>query len=140
MSKSAALRFVFALGLVFVSLASVGCGAGSSVSGKVTADGKPVTGGSITLAPVATSGDEAAGAPVAAPVNSDGTFSIPEKTVTGKHRVMYSPPSVESPEWDGYGTPPKAPEQPYAGMTAKETEVEITSGSKNLAVELVPGQ
>jgi len=139
-SQQAAWKFLLAIGLMATPAMFIGCGAGSSVSGNVTAEGQPVTGGSVTLLPVATKGAEAEGAPIAAPVNSDGTFSIPEKTVAGKHKVMYSPPSVEEPEWDGYGTPPKKPTIPYAGMSPKETEVDITGGSNQLTIELVPGK
>lgn len=129
------------LALSVSALGLTGClSSTNAVSGTVTADGQPVTGGSITLAPVAEGGStQAAGGPVSASVGPDGKFKIAEGTVAGKHRVMFSPPSVEQPEWDGYGTPPKQNPVPYAGMTAKEPEVDIKAGNNDLKIELVQG-
>jgi hypothetical protein len=120
----------------------VGCGNGGPatepVSGKVIANGQPVTGGSLTFAPV--SDEPAAPAqPAVAIVNPDGTFKIEEGAVAGKHRLLYSAPSVDwqAPDWDGKGAPPQPPKNPYAGLTPKVAEIEVKPGVNEVEVELV---
>ena len=124
----------------------VGCsgGAVASVSGTVTAEGAPVTGGNITLVPVAASADPAAAGksgtgPVSAEIKPDGTFKFTDNASAGKHRVMYSSPSVEweAPEYDGVGPPPVGPPIPYSGMKPKDEEVTVEAGPNTLTIELV---
>src|SRR5687768_5614714 len=92
-----------------VAAVVAGCGGGgntSSVTGKVVANGQPVTEGSITFMPV----DGKAGQPAGGEVQADGSFKMKtenkEGAVVGKHTVSYTPKQIESPEWDGYGAPP----------------------------------
>lgn len=141
MSKFYALHLTCCLALSGFALGFSGClSSTNAVSGTVTADGQPVTSGTITLAPVAAGGSsEAAGGPVSGAIGPDGKFKVAEGTVVGKHRVMFSPPAVEQPEWDGYGTPPAKVPVPYEGMVAKESEVDIKAGTNELTIELVKG-
>jgi hypothetical protein len=122
----------------------IGCGSGGvskgTVKGKVVANGQPVTGGSITFV----STDPASGAtPASGEVKSDGTFEMMttkpgDGAPIGKHTVSFSPPFVEQPEWDGYGTQPPQKEVPYVGLVPKETTVEVKSGANEITIELVP--
>lgn len=125
-------------GFVFVA----GCNHGPAtapVKGKVVAAGQPVTGGSLTFAPI-TDSPNATSAPVIAAVKPDGSFEVAGGAVEGKFQVMYEPPSVEwnAPEWDGRGSPPQAPPTPFAGMTPKDKEVTFNSTANELSVELIP--
>src|SRR5687768_5398937 len=93
--------FLAVAGLIFLT----GCGAKTStVSGKVTYQGQPVTGGSVTLMPQ--SGGEgtpaASGKPAAANVQPDGSFTMAPGTDAGgaspgMNRVVYSAPVTELP-------------------------------------------
>ncbi len=123
--------------------AAVGCGAGggkASVSGKVLAGGQPVTSGSITFMPI---NSEGGASPASGEIKPDGTFVMgtekpADGVAVGKHSVSFSAPSVEQPEWDGYGTPPAAKEVPYANLVPKQTELEVQAGANDITVELVP--
>lgn len=129
--------------LVMVAVVAVaGCGGGgntSSVTGKVVANGQPVTAGSITFMPV----DGKDAQPAGGAIQSDGTFKMmtdnKEGASIGKHQVSYVPPQLEAPEWDGYGQQPPTPTSPFQGMVPKETQVEVKSGTNDLTIELVPG-
>lgn len=130
--------------LVIVA-AMMGCGpagpARSAVKGTVKApDGKPVEGGALVFAPMTTD-INAATAPVTTVIKPDGTFEVQGGIVAGKHKVMFEAPTIqyEPKEWDGKGTPPVAPVSPYAGMKAKQPEVEISaSGPNDLTIDLLP--
>lgn len=118
-----------------------GCGqsgpARSPVAGKVTLDGQPVKGGSLTFAPITTEAN-APSAPVIAKVKDDGTFEVAGGAVAGKQRVMYDPPPSGwvAPEWDGKGAPPQEPPSPYANMAPKNAEVDFTSTANDITIEL----
>ena len=132
-----------ALLVVFGTL--VGCGesgpARTAVKGTVkTADGKPVEGGNLTFAPI-TSDVNAPSSPVSTVIKPDGTFEVEGGVVAGKHKLMYEAPTIQydPPTWDGKGSPPVAPVSPYAGMKAKQGEVDISASAPNdLTVELTP--
>lgn len=139
------IESVLSVALLIVTAALVGCGqsgpARSAVKGTVKApDGKPVEGGALVFIPV-TSDANAPSAPVTATINKDGTFEVQGGVVAGKQRVMFEAPTIQydPPEWDGKGTPPAAPVSPYAGMKAKQQEVDISaSGPNDLTIELLP--
>jgi len=137
--RSLTVTLALALGV----LAIVGCGGGPAtekVTGTITANGQPVTGGTISFAPVA-EGAVATVEPMSATVGSDGTFSL--GVVAGKNRVMYYAPPVEqgeAQEWDGKGKPPETNKSPYDGLRAEPSEVEIKSGKNELTFELVPAR
>ncbi|PQO45840.1 hypothetical protein C5Y93_11320 [Blastopirellula marina] len=114
-----------------------GCGANSglaNVSGTVTADGKPVTGGTITYIP------SAEGKPGSGEVQADGTFTITtykdgDGAVVGEGTISYTAPSVEIPEDLQPGQP--LPSSPYSGLKPSDPKVSIQSGKNTLTVELV---
>lgn len=138
-------------GLSVSFLGVLGCGADSGpprapVTGTVTHDGSPVSGGSITFAPIGSEQTEA-GKPATGVVQSDGTFKLGtykpgDGAVIGKHRILYSPPSTgtgeaEVPEGEHAENPPPSP---YAGLVADPAEIEVASGENKIEVKLVkPG-
>jgi hypothetical protein len=144
MRSESVRRFLWIAASLVAAAAVVGCGASggtkSQVTGKVVANGQPVTEGSITFMPV---DGKAGSAPSGGEVQADGTFKMmtenKEGASIGKHSVSYTPKQVEVPEWDGYGTQPAAPKSTFAGLVPKETQVEVKSGANDLTIELVPG-
>ncbi len=139
------LGCVLAIGAVALS----GCGSAGDfptapVSGKVTYDGQPVTGGSITFAPISTGNELKVGQPASGVVQQDGTFVLGTQSendgaVIGRHRVLYSPPAPEPVESSGAGGHSQAPPSPYAGLTPKEAEVEVQKGNNTFEIELIKG-
>jgi hypothetical protein len=117
------------------STALIGCGGGgaASVSGKVTYKNEPVKGGSLTFIPVGDKGTAEAGKPAAADVDAEGRYRV--SASTGKHRVNYSPPSVDPGRELKPGEAP--PPSPYKGLTPVQPEIEIKSGGSTLDIELV---
>ena len=128
----------------------MGCGssgpAKAPVTGKVTHKGQPVTGGTLTFAPMASADATAGkpGKPATGKIQQDGSYTLgtdseSDGAFVGRHRVLYSAPTTEweTPGWDGKGKPPKPPVSPYARLHTKETEVEVTSGSNEINIELV---
>jgi hypothetical protein len=110
------------------------------VKGKVTHQGQPVKGGSITFQPVGVEGAKAGvkGKPATGEVKDDGTFVLStygkgDGAVVGKHRVMYMPTIAGAQSYDEKPKP-----SPYAGLAPKEKEVEVKSGPNEIAIELVP--
>ncbi len=136
---------VFGLLLVVLSLQLVGCGGGNlaKVTGNVTANGQPVTEGTLLFSPVAGSAGSEGALPATAEIQSDGTFTVGTENpgdgaAVGKHRVSYTPPALVLPEWDGYGKKPEVPKSPFDGFTPTTAEVEIKSGANELTIELAP--
>jgi hypothetical protein len=136
MNMTCEMKLVFALTAVVLLL---GCGASDKgkVSGKVTLAGQPVTGGSISFAPVA---DPAATAPrrvATGAVRSDGSFSLSTDTdedgaLIGRHEIVYTPPSV-----GGESADPTAAKSPYDGLVPSEPQVEVKGGDNTFTIELV---
>jgi len=122
-----------------VSLALVGRGGGAAnVTGKVTHDGKDVTGGTVQFSP--TGGGNNPGKAAAGPVEN-GTYKLDDKVPAGKAKVTYQAPPAAFPE----GASPKPgdtpPKSPYEGLVPKATEVDIKAGSNKVDIELVaPGK
>ncbi|WP_254512179.1 hypothetical protein [Anatilimnocola floriformis] len=114
-----------------------GCGSKSnSVSGKVTFQGQPVTGGSITLLPQAGEGK-----PAAADLHSNGSFSMTPGSAAGgvtagQNRVIYSAPVLEVPAGVELQPGQGAPLSPFAGLRPKNETVDITAGKNSLEIEL----
>jgi hypothetical protein len=134
-----------ALAVLFAGLAA-GCSQSGGadlapVKGKVVANGKPVTGGSLLFAP--TGGNIAQ--PATGAVNLDGTFVLGTKdaddgAAIGRHLVTYNaPPRTGQEDWDGYGTPPPEVVSPFEGLLPKSAEVEVKPGQNELTIELVAG-
>ena len=115
-----------------------GCGSkANSVSGKVSFQGQPVTGGSITLAPEA-----GGGKPAAANVQSDGTFAMEPGSdaggaIVGPHRVTYSAPVTELPPGVELQPGQSPPASPFDRLKPKTEVVEIKAGKNELEIELV---
>lgn len=111
-----------------------GCARIARVKGKVTAEGKDVSGGGIVLSPLAGQGADV-GRPGLADVAADGTFSLEvELSQAGANRfaVRFSPPTF---------IPTKAYKDavtPYAGYAPKQSEIELQPGDNQIAVELTP--
>jgi len=126
-----------------VSVAILGCGGGANLApltGKVTFKGAPVTGGFLTFNPVGTGQP---GKPATAEVKEDGTYAAQTNTpgdgaLIGKHTVSYLPPEVKLPEGQKPDTKKNPPPPPYMGLTPKQSEVEVKSGSNTIDIELVP--
>jgi hypothetical protein len=113
------------------------------VSGKVLANGQPVTEGSLLFAPQAADGGADAGIPALGKVQQDGTFTLgtsgtSDGAVIGKHQVIYNPPRQDAPDWDGYGTPPAVKVSPFAGLVPKQAIIEVKAGKNEITIELVP--
>jgi hypothetical protein len=122
-----------------------GCGKGSGfkvapVKGKITHQGQPVKGGSITFTPIAGGGDAKGGnlgKPSTAQVNDDGTFVLStygtnDGAVLGKHRITYMPIFIAPKDYDDKPPPP-----PYVGLVPSPSEVEVKPGSNDISLELV---
>ena len=76
-----------------------GCGGPklAPVSGKVTCNGEPVTGGTLIFHPVNDGGGLEAGAPASAEVHADGSYTLStnrlaDGAMVGRHHVGYTPP------------------------------------------------
>jgi hypothetical protein len=123
-----------------------GCGSDEfpvvKLTGKVTFQGQPVTGGSVVLAPIAAAGAAKAGKPASGVIQADGSFVLGTQTkddgaVVGRHRVSYSPPIAELPAGKTLEPGQSMPPSPYDGLTPREAEVEVKKGMKELTIELV---
>ncbi len=137
----------FSLSLGLLSL--VGCSNNGQmptapVSGRVTYDGQPVTGGQLMFDPKG-EGD-APGKPGAAEIREDGTFTVStyadgDGAVVGKHMVSYAAPGPQQENAavsSGVPTESQATTaSPYEGLVPKVTEVEVEGGENTLEVELV---
>jgi hypothetical protein len=118
---------------------SASCSGGppmGKVSGKVTAKGQPVTGGSLTFMP-----ETGGGKPGTAEVGQDGSFvvgtnSADDGTIAGKSKVVYSAPVIARPAGLKDGTP--TPRSPYEGMSPKQPVIDVKEGANTVEVELVP--
>ncbi len=131
-------RFGLVLVLVLVALVA-GCSASSAnVSGKVTAEGNAVTGGTIIISPIAEDRNSQPGKPGMADIGPDGSFTMQLKAgangLSKRWTVRFTPPNL-----------PPMPEAeaikakiPYLRYTPKMTEVEIKAGYNTLDLELQP--
>lgn len=135
---------VAALALALPAVTLLGCGAPQAkVSGKVTFEGKPVPGGTLTFAPIPSSDeDRTPGQPAKAEVQPDGSYVLGTKGAAdgaqvGRHRVYYlAPPPTLPPgfvQQASVGPPPS----PYQGLAPKTPEVEVKPGTNTIDLELV---
>lgn len=135
------------LSVMVVTLAALGCGSGGNlapVTGKVTANGQPVTEGTLLFSPIGGAGGEGA-IPATAEVKPDGTFTAGtdkpgDGAAVGKHRVTYTAPPPPASDWDGYGKQPEVKKSPFAGMQVQPAEIEVKSGQNDLPLELAPAR
>jgi hypothetical protein len=129
----------FLFGMLYL-VCALGCSGNSQlapVKGKVTASGKPVSGGTITFAPI----DVENAQPVVGEVLPDGTFVMTTERVgdgvaIGKHQVTYTAPNAEVTETTD-GSDPIVKPSPFAGLVVQQPEVEVKSGQNEVIVELV---
>jgi len=125
--RFSAFRTTAVCGLALCVMLLAGCGGGrgtTTIKGTVkTADGKPVTGGTLTIAPVDAGGEAS---PVGTQVGSDGTFSV--AAPQGKAKLTYVDPGAQFPK--DYTPKPSepAPLSPFAGMSVVKPDVEIKAG------------
>ena len=131
------------------TLFGTGCGGGASddlttaaVSGKVTRQGQPVSGGTVMFSPQASADKKGPpGKPAAGEVGPDGTFKLTtysknDGAVIGKHQVIYTPAPIEVD--DAQHTENSKPvESPFAGLKPSKSEVEVKSGSNTIDIDLV---
>lgn len=88
------------LGLAVLS----GCGSSGTVSGKITYEGQPLNGGTVTFI---SSQD---GKPYSGPIQSDGSYRV-EKIPTGKTKITVQvpePPQIPDIARKSFGPPPGA--------------------------------
>jgi len=110
----------------------------------VSSNGKPITGGSVMFMPTAESAAAGgSGRPAAGAVGADGRYVLGTDghgagAVIGKHKVLYSAPSVAFPEGKILKPGESAPVSPYANLVPKQEEVEVKAGSNTIDIELVP--
>jgi hypothetical protein len=109
------------------------------VRGKVTFDGQPVQGGSITFRPIAAqeTATRESGKPASSVVEDDGTFVLStygtrDGAVVGRHQVMFTPLSKGAESYDDKPEP-----SPYLGLVPKPAEVEVQRGANEIDIELV---
>ena len=124
--------------LLLTLLALLGCGgeSKSEVSGKVTYDGKAVTGGSLTFSPVAEEGNTNPGAPASTTVTADGSYST-SLVVPGNNTVTYFPPAMSYPEGHEPEPGEPLPTSGFEGLVPREEKVTIADGSNTIDIELV---
>lgn len=111
----------FAMILVAAFIVFAGCGSKpqptSTISGKVTLNGKPVTLGSVSFY------DAAKGTGADAPIGADGSFSV-TKVPLGDYQVSVMPPQLGpedpmTPEVKNYPVPAKFRNGSTSGITCK---------------------
>ena len=115
------------------AMSCAGCSRGpatAEVTGKVVFNGKPVEGGSISLA----QGSEA---PTTVPVSADGSFTM--RPVVGKNDISYLAPQAEVVPGKTAETAP--PPSRFEGLQPKEMAIEVAAGRQEIQVELIkPGK
>jgi hypothetical protein len=114
----------------------------ATVTGTVTHNGQPVTGGSLQFAPTKTaSGKDAM--PAEAEVGSDGKFVLSsgdaKGAAVGTHTITYSAPPAEFPE--GYEPKPGDVPKPsqWEGLVPETPQQEVKPGSNEIEIKLVKG-
>lgn len=83
------------------------------------------------------------GRPAVGAVGADGRYVLGsdghgDGAVIGKHKVLYSAPSVAFPAGKTLEPGQSAPVSPYANLVPKQEEVEVKAGSNTIHIELVP--
>jgi hypothetical protein len=133
---------------LFGMLLLAGCGDGvdtkptAKVTGKVTYDGKPVTGGSLMFSPISAASNNQAGKAGDATIKSDGTFTVTtyspgDGAVVGQHRIAFMPPAPATAAASPDGAHTAAPPAAFDGLVPKTTEVTVAKGDNKIEVELV---
>lgn len=123
-------------------LLAPGCGRQlGTVTGKVTFDGKPVTGGSVAFLPLSKGPDGKGVRPASGAIQAGGEYHLSsfvanDGVAAGKYRITYSPPVMEYPP--GVYTPGKPPPQSgFENLVPAKPEVDIEPGGGTIDIELV---
>jgi hypothetical protein len=119
--------------LAVLALLAAGCSGEGSFSGKVTYQGKEVTGGSLTFVP--DSEERNPGKPITVEVGEDGTYHV-SGAPSRRLRVSYEAPALPVPEGKELQPGESPPQSPFAGLVPKEPKIEVGSSS-SIDVELV---
>lgn len=119
--------------LAGLTLFLAGCRSENSFAGKVTYQGKEVTGGSLVFAP--DSEDLAPGKPITVLVEADGNYRV-SRAPGRRLRVTYEAPTLPMPEGREPRPGESPPQSPFAGLVPKQDRIEVGSGQ--IDVELVP--
>ena len=133
---------IVSLMVLLVSLALSGCGSSTQkVSGQVTFNGQPVTGGSLTFLPKTVEGSQEAGKPATATVGSDGKYVLGTEKAddgarVGRYQVSYSAPVAEMPAGVELKPGQSPPPSPFDKLVPKQPEVEVKTGANAIDVEL----
>lgn len=110
------------------------------VEGRITCEGEPVAGGSITFRPIAVEGAKDGGLskPASGEVGEDGAFTMTtiddgDGAAVGRHEVRFTPHMVGATSYEDKPEP-----SPYLGMVPEPNEIEIKPGKNELEFKLVP--
>ena len=123
-------------GFLLMAVGLCGCSSGSAVvSGKVTAEGKPVTAGTLILSPRM---DDNAfpGRPGVTEVSSDGSYTLTiepgSNGLAERFSVRFTPAPAQ-------GKSRKNPDAvvPFAGLIPRQAEIDIKPGKNVINIELI---
>lgn len=138
------------VGFVLSSMICFGCSSGEDkrptapVSGKMSFQGNPVTGGSLTFSPIMMTGNkETPGSAAFGNIEPDGSFTLTtykkgDGAIVGKHRVTFGPPGAPPIDEKEHSENSKPVISPYYGLMPKVAEVEVKSGDNKIDIELIP--
>lgn len=120
-------------------LTLLGCGGvpTGEVRGKVTYQGKTVTGGSLVFSPVAGGDNTNPGPPATAAVGQHGSYAA-SPVVAGTNQVNYFPPAMSYPAGHEPQPGEPLPTSGFEGLVPRQQQVTVGSGTNTIDVELVP--
>jgi hypothetical protein len=130
------------LAILFASITGCGGRELAEVRGTVSANGRPVTGGTLVFSPIATSEEQPPGKSATGDIQPDGTFQLStydlhDGAIVGRHRVRFIPPIEDE---DKKVDSPSMTTTSSSRLTLPaDYEVEIDTGRDNeISIELVP--
>jgi hypothetical protein len=119
------IRKVLALGLMVGLTAGIGCGGRmSTVEGKVTLDGTPVEGASVSFVP-----EDAKGQPANGITDASGTFTLKTGTKSGVAPGNYKVVVVKTPQATGFDPGKMKPGSPEAQEEMKKNMAKMGPGT-----------
>jgi hypothetical protein len=139
------LAALLVIGLLSLGLLSLcGCGGVSlpplnPVKGKVTVEGQPLTGGNISLIPVAVTNDKTI-PPSAGEIKSSGEYEIftggKSGAPAGDYKVVITPPMMPMDMAAGQKGPPKLPfNMKYGNPKDTPLQVKVPGGDYDLTLK-----
>jgi len=138
----------WSLTAIFTAAMLSGCGGGdpdkkptAKVTGKVTVEGTPVSGGILIFSPVSDGKSNLVGKSGQATIKSDGTYIVStygtdDGAIIGQHRVLFQPPPPAPPS-AAAGHDAAPPADPLAGLSPKQPVVDVFKGGSEINIELV---